>query len=460
MRKRLNLTQSQLAQRFNKPRTQAWVSTVEAGKVSINITDLIEIAAILGATATDLIYANEGQERPRTHSLNSIIQELNQKSPLELPVYLQRQLSNPASEPIDYQYSSKFSGYTILGDDGSIESIHNQKIMVVERYYAEPLLNITDLLSFSTELTPHADLDTRASDRVIAKLNKPYSGLEIHPAIFNIDGSLTTQIRGESPMHLKKGSYEILGVPYMIRAESCDVIVKQDIQTIGDVDGSIDYTRYMLQPFDVSGSLSFPLDQSQAADSFAVFEKLYNDAVLRRSEDGNLRSKNEGGRRLHVRYYPGFSYTYLDILINSFQLSVSQGDVLKATVNMMGRGRIPMDPSDAPTLDATSDLAPVRAIQFNDVEVVIVPDGDIGGISEEISTEIVRSFEVTINNNCEHVYTLSSSLTPYDIIAKKREITGSVTFAGRQDDLAVWAAEHEARAQSAVDLVFRVKFGP
>ena len=80
LRKRLNLTQSQLAQRFNKPRTQAWVSTVEAGKVSINITDLIEIASILGATATDLIYANEGQEKPRTHSLNSIIQELNQKS--------------------------------------------------------------------------------------------------------------------------------------------------------------------------------------------------------------------------------------------------------------------------------------------------------------------------------------------------------------------------------------------
>jgi Predicted transcriptional regulators len=112
LRKRLNLTQSQLAQRFNKPRTQAWVSTVESGKVSINVTDLIEIASILGATATDLIYANEGQEKPRTHSLNSIIQELSQKSPLELPVYLQRQLSNPASEPIDYQYSSNFSGNT------------------------------------------------------------------------------------------------------------------------------------------------------------------------------------------------------------------------------------------------------------------------------------------------------------------------------------------------------------
>ncbi len=230
LRKRLNLTQSQLAQRFNKPRTQAWVSTVESGKVSINVTDLIEIASILGATATDLIYANEGQERPRTHSLNSIIQELNQKSPLELPVYLQRQLSNPASEPIDYQYSSKFSGYTILGDDGSIESVHNQKIMVVERYYAEPLLNITDLLSFSTELIPHADLDTRASDRVIAKFENPYSGLDVHPGIFNIDGSITTQIRGESPLHLKKGSYQILGVLILRRTLYRSSIIRTWLQ--------------------------------------------------------------------------------------------------------------------------------------------------------------------------------------------------------------------------------------
>lgn len=212
LRKRMNLTQTQLAQRFNKSRTQAWVSTVESGKVSINVSDLIEIASILGASATDLIYANAGQETPRTHSLNSIIQELNQKSPLELPVYLQRQLSNPHSEPIDYQYSSKFSGYTILGEDGSIESVHNQKIMVVERYYAEPLLNITDLLSFSTDAVPHADLDARASDRVIAKFDRPYSGLDVHPGIFNIDGSLTTQIRGESPVQLEKDSYEILGV--------------------------------------------------------------------------------------------------------------------------------------------------------------------------------------------------------------------------------------------------------
>ena len=212
LRKRLNITQAQLAQRFVKPRTQAWVSTVESDKVSINVTDLIETASILGVTAPDLIYANEAPEKPRTHSLNSIIQELNQKSPLELPVYLQRQLSNPASEPIDYQYSSKFSGYTILGDEGSIESVHNQKMMVVERYYAEPLLNITDLLSYSTELTPHADLDTRSSDRIIAKLDKSYSGLDVHPGIFNIDDSFTTQIRGENPMQLGKDSYEILGV--------------------------------------------------------------------------------------------------------------------------------------------------------------------------------------------------------------------------------------------------------
>ena len=253
-------------------------------------------------------------------------------------------------------------------------------------------------------------------------------------------------------------AYDVQGVQYMIRAESCDVVAKQEINALPDVDGAIDHTRYSLAPFAIDGNLQFALDQSQTADSFAVFEKLFNDAVLRRS-DGNLKSRNED-RRLHVRYYPGYSYTYLDMAINTLQLTVAQGDVLKAQANMMGRGRIPMASGDSPNFDANSDLAPVRAIQFNDIEIAIVPDSVIGGISETITSTVVRNFDMTINNNCEYVYTLSSALTPYDIIAKKREISGSVTFAGRQDELALWASEHETRAQSAVDLVFRIKFGP
>ena len=35
-----------------------------------------------------------------------------------------------------------------------------------------------------------------------------------------------------------------------------------------------------------------------------------------------------------------------------------------------------------------------------------------------------------------------------------------MTFAGRQDQLAEWASEHEIREQSACNLIFRVKFGP
>jgi len=254
-------------------------------------------------------------------------------------------------------------------------------------------------------------------------------------------------------------SYDVQGVKYMIRAESCDVIAKQDINTVGDVDGAIDHTRYVLQPFDISGNIQFALDQSQSADSFAVFQQLYQDAVLRR-DDGNLLSRSFD-RELHVRYYPGFSYTYLDMAINTFKLSVSQGDVLKASVSMMGRGRKQMEPGDSPNFDASDDLAPVRVIQYNDVEIEIKKDGDLdggGGLGDDIISTVVRSFDMEINNNCELIHTLSNALTPYDIIAKKREITGSVTFAGKQDELANWAESHETRTQSGCDLIFRVKF--
>tara|TARA_Y100000034_G_scaffold87954_1_gene105516 strand:+ start:4438 stop:5460 length:1023 start_codon:yes stop_codon:yes gene_type:complete len=252
-------------------------------------------------------------------------------------------------------------------------------------------------------------------------------------------------------------AYDVSGVQHMIRAESCDVTAKQDINAIPDVDGAIDHTRYSLQPYAIDGNIAFALDQSQTADSFLVFEQLFNDAVLRDST-GQLEATD---RRLHVRYYPGYSYTYLDMHINTFNLSVSQGDVLKATASMMGRGRKANE--FQPNFDQNSDLAPVRVIQFNDIEIAILPDSSMAStdatISEPITSTVVRSFDMSINNNCEAIYTLSSALTPYDIIAKKREISGSFTFAGKQDELAEWATAHESRAQSSVDLIFRVKFG-
>jgi len=256
-------------------------------------------------------------------------------------------------------------------------------------------------------------------------------------------------------------SYQAQGIHYMVRAESCDINAKQEINALPDVDGAIDHTRYWLSPFAIDGNLTFPLDSAQDSDSFAVFERFYTDAVLRKA-DGNLQTRSEN-RKLHVRYYPGYSYTYLDMAIDSFGLSVSQGDVLKATVGMKGRGRQNMETGDQPNFDATEDLAPVRAIQFNDIEIMISPSEGIegkGGMTEDIISKVVRSFDMTINNNTEYVYTLSSALTPYDIIAKKREITGSIQFAGVQEHLAAWAATHETRAQSAVDLTLRVKFGP
>tara|TARA_Y100000034_G_scaffold136854_1_gene216408 strand:+ start:270 stop:1301 length:1032 start_codon:yes stop_codon:yes gene_type:complete len=246
------------------------------------------------------------------------------------------------------------------------------------------------------------------------------------------------------------------GDTFLIRAKDCNVSAKQEINAIDDVDGSIDKTRYTLAPFVIDGSFSFALDQSQTADSFAVFEQIFNDAVLRDGH-GNMAAAD---RKLHVRYYSGVAFTYSHLVIDTLTLEVSQSSELTASATVKGRGRQPLTSGDQPNLDSSSDLAPVRAIMFNDVFITLSPTSVPGAhtIGAAVTSEVVRSFKMDIANNTELIYTLSSSLNPFDIIAKKRDITGSVTFAGRNSELADWAVSHEDSAQSAVDLEFAVRF--
>jgi len=247
---------------------------------------------------------------------------------------------------------------------------------------------------------------------------------------------------------------------YLIRAKDCNVNAKQEINALDDVDGAIDKTRYTLMPYMIDGSLSFALDQSQDADSFAVFEQLFNDAVVRNAH-GNMGATD---RMLHVRYYPGAAYKYQHMVIDTFTLEVTQSSELTASVTMKGRGRQDISGGGPhPNFDSGQDLAPVRAIMFNDVFITIKPNSLGGGanvntIDENITSEVIRSFKLDVANNTEFIYTLSSSLNPYDIIAKKRDITGSMTFAGRQKQLAEWVVAHEGNAQSAVDIDFAVRF--
>ena len=271
------------------------------------------------------------------------------------------------------------------------------------------------------------------------------------------------QMNGAFPVHAGFSgavTYGSLGNTYLIRAKDCNVNAKQEINAIDDVDGAIDKTRYTLSPYQIEGSFSFALDQSQDADSFAVFEQIFNDAVLRDSH-GNMASKDQG-RNLHVRYYPGASYTYLHTVIDQLSLEVTESSELTANVTVKGRGRTDTA-METPNLDSGQDLAPVRAIMFNDISIKFSQSSLGGGdnvntIDTDFESTVVRSFKMDIANNTDFVYTLSSSLTPYDIIAKKRDITGSVTFAGKNEQLATFAISHEDNAQSALDMTFSVKF--
>ena len=104
IRKERNLSQRDLASSLTQKRTQAWVSNVESGRRNINAFDLYEIAAVFEIPVSDLFESVPRQPASTPKALSSILNELSAHLPSEIPIYLQREIADPAAVPIDYQY--------------------------------------------------------------------------------------------------------------------------------------------------------------------------------------------------------------------------------------------------------------------------------------------------------------------------------------------------------------------
>ena len=212
LRKRKGMSQSELASRMIRNRTQAWVSTVESGSRSMNTQDLVDVANILevpiGELFSDLSISSTGSPK----SLSEFLSEFNSHLPLEMPVYLQRDLGNPNSSPIDYQYASSVPSNRLFSKNNLKPHAGDLNVMVVERYYSSPNLDPTDLLTFTETSLPVPDPDARATDRVLIKLHEPYEGLHVHPGLITVSGKVETTISGREPVAFVDHEFEILGV--------------------------------------------------------------------------------------------------------------------------------------------------------------------------------------------------------------------------------------------------------
>ncbi len=212
LRKHKGLTQAGLASRLSRKRSQVWMSTVESGHRSVNANDLFEIASILEATVGDLYSTLSQTPSSSLKSLRDTVSELDSRLPIEMPVYLQRNLGEKNPTPVDYQYMCKLPEGSVFNTDHAVSQGGNLSAMVVERYYDSPKVEPTDLLTYSDILTPQSDPDGRVTDRILVRLKEPFVGMDVHPCLINPSGDAEMTLSGHQKTVFPAGTYEILGV--------------------------------------------------------------------------------------------------------------------------------------------------------------------------------------------------------------------------------------------------------
>jgi hypothetical protein len=246
------------------------------------------------------------------------------------------------------------------------------------------------------------------------------------------------------------------GEAYTLRVTSADISLKQEVNAPDVIDSRYDRTVYQLGPKEIDGSIAFPAvyDESGGAD---IIRTVYNYAVTRLTPDGSL-----GQMDIDVRYAPGNTwpnqadFTYTGCVINSWQFSVAQSDMVNITVEVIGEERLEpgmetsdntfemfnaFNFSDTTTSDGSYTAQEnTRVITWNDARIEITPGR---GDTATISGEFVRTFEANINNNAERFYTLNGQLFPQAIAPTKRDVNGNVGIMGRHIALAALARDNQ-----------------
>ncbi len=240
---------------------------------------------------------------------------------------------------------------------------------------------------------------------------------------------------------------------YIIRATTADINMTQEVTKPDVVDSRYDRTVYQLGPRLVDGSVAFPvLYEIPDNETISLFETLYRYAVTRDNK-GLLNPFS-----LDVKYAASATkpsnfaeFTYLGCVINTWQFSVSQSDVVTCNFDIIGVSREPyggrfdppnpdMDPpqrSDALCTGGSSQgegaIGTTRVVTWNDARVEFRFGTDNNTV---VGGQFVRSFEANINNDAERFYSLNAKLFAQAIAPRKRDVTGNVVLIGRHPDLA------------------------
>jgi hypothetical protein len=250
-----------------------------------------------------------------------------------------------------------------------------------------------------------------------------------------------------------------------VRVTSSDVKTTQEITYPEVIDGKIDTTLYQLGPKVTGGSIAFPLvHEGKALSSLITDTNCISTAdTLAATIWAYGAQRNNVGRlanqlTAHVRYSDNTAFDYPGCYINTMTFSVTSGELVNVTAELFGgsgsgatdESRQPWTGDNNPTL-----LSPARIVTWNDALVEVYDDSG----NDMLTGAGLREFTVTLNNGLERVYTLNGQLSAFDIVAKKREISGTLKVLGRSQTLASYAYGNETRFTSNSAIAFGYTLG-
>lgn len=249
---------------------------------------------------------------------------------------------------------------------------------------------------------------------------------------------------------------------YLIRANSADINLTQEISKPDIIDSRYDKTVYQLGPRLVDGSVTFPVVYELPDNqTHTLFEILYRYAVTRQNSgalsDFDLEVKYASSNTLP---HNDAEFRYTGCIVNTWQFAVSQQDVISCTFDVLGVDRVPAGALDPParsdalctgsSTSSTDTLGTTRIVTWNDARIELAG----GRLSGPIGGQYVRSFEANINNDAERFYSMNTKLFAQAIAARKREVTGNMTLIGRHPDLASVALSNQDNCTESGSLKF------
>lgn len=255
----------------------------------------------------------------------------------------------------------------------------------------------------------------------------------------------------------------------VVRANSADVALSQEISTEDVVDSRWDRTLYRVGPKIVGGNVTFPgiYTVGSITPTTDIMKKIYTRAVRRNHVADNDQPFILWASDIDIKYTNGDFFTYKKCIIDSWQFSVEQQGNVGITLGIIGsnREREPsFDGGRAAFLDETA-VPQTRIITWNDayLRLGIDSSGD-GNLTyfpddwDDQSEYRIRSYEVNVANNADRFYAIGK-LEPSYIYPQKREVNGSISILGRHALLGETAYDNYTycRSQSTLEFGYEIE---